>query len=76
MSDDGVKVMPVCQMVMLVKGGTTPVGVEVVWENGVRERADACSVLNLMRHGLNDAMWITRQVGRVDREEGEETTVQ
>jgi hypothetical protein len=71
--DDAMKVMPVCQMVMLVKEGTTPVGIEVVWENGVRERADACTVLNLLRHGMADAMWITRQVGRVDREDGEAT---
>lgn len=76
MSDDNVKVMPVCQVMMLVKDGTTAVGVEVVWENGVREKADACSVLNMMRHGLNDAMWITRQVGRVGSAEGEEATVQ
>lgn len=73
--DEAVKVMPVCQMVMLVKEGTTPVGIEVVWENGVRQKADACTVLNLLRHGMNDAMWITRQVERVDRED-EEATVQ
>lgn len=65
MSEDNVKVMPVAQLVMLVKDNT-PIGVEVVWEGAVRHPADACTTLNLLRAAMNDAAWVVRQVERTD----------
>lgn len=80
MSEDNVKVMPVAQLVMLVKDNT-PVGVEVVWEAGVTHEADACTTLNIVRTALADAAWVVRQVKRVNTDKklgdaGEEATVQ
>lgn len=80
MSEDNVKVMPVAQLVMLVKDNT-PVGIEVVWEGTVRHPADACTVMNLMRAAMNDAAWMVRQVERTNThksqdDEASETTVQ
>ena len=65
MSEDNVKVMPVAQLVMLVKDNT-PVGIEVVWEGSVRHPADACTVMNLVRAAMNDAAWVVRQVQRTE----------
>ena len=80
MSEDNVKVMPVAQLVMLVKDNT-PVGVEVVWEASVTHAADACTTLNITRTALGDAAWIVRQVNRLRADKkfsdaGEEATVQ
>lgn len=79
MSDDNVKVMPVAQLVLLIKD-STPVGVEVVWEPSVKHTADACTILNITRAALGDAAWVVRQVGRVAEDagtgDGEDATVQ
>lgn len=64
MSEDNVKVMPVAQLVLLVKDNT-PVGVEMVWEATVKHRADACTTLNIARTAMGDAAWIVRQVERI-----------
>lgn len=79
MSEDNVKVMPVAQLVLLVKDNT-PVGVEVVWEASVKHAADACTTLNITRSALGDASWIVRQVARLTErdvsEGGDEATMQ
>ena len=80
MSEDNVKVMPVAQLVMLVKDNT-PVGIEVVWEKTVSHPADACTTMNLMRAAMNDAAWVVRQSERTSaykkiRDEDLDTTVQ
>ena len=80
MSEDNVKVMPVAQLVLLVRDNT-PVGIEVVWEGTVTHAADACTTLNMARTAMNDAAWIVRQVERTTthknlRDDGQDTTVQ
>ncbi len=80
MSEDTVKMLPVAQLVLLVKD-STPVGVEVVWEPSVTHAADACTTLNIARAALGDAAWIVRQVERVNTDKKlsdarEEATVQ
>lgn len=74
--EDGVKVMPVGQLMLLVKENT-PVGIEVVWDRNVRQAADGCAVLNILKVAGNDAAWVVRQVHRTaDNIEEEEDTVQ
>ena len=80
MTDDAVKVVPVAQMVALLKDNAL-VGVEVMWDKDFNSVSDACSMLNITRAAMGDSAWIVRQVERVSTHKqqddaGSEATVQ